>query len=88
MTLPTELPVDLCGCEYEADGVREKEADEKFGPKKEKVTGVNNINDQIDATITILLIFESAQHVSENHLPIFRSVRLWFTAMWCIVLML
>jgi len=34
------------------------------------------INDQIDATITILLIFESAQHVSGNHLPIFRSVRL------------
>jgi len=49
---------------------------------------VNNINDQLDATITILLISESAQHVSGNHLPIFRSVRLWFTAMWCIVLML
>jgi len=28
---------------------------------------VNNINDQLDATITILLIFESAQHVSSNH---------------------
>jgi len=38
---------------------------------------VNNINDQLAATITILLIFESAQHVSRNHLPIFRSVRLW-----------
>jgi len=38
---------------------------------------VNNINDQLDATITILLTFESAQHVSGNHLPIFRSVRLW-----------
>ena len=38
---------------------------------------VNNINDQLDATITILLIFESAQHVSGNILPIFRSVRLW-----------
>jgi hypothetical protein len=38
---------------------------------------VNNINDQTDATITISLIFESAQHVSGNHLPIFRSVRLW-----------
>ena len=25
----------------------------------------------------ILLIFESAQHVSGNHLPIFRSARLW-----------
>jgi len=38
---------------------------------------VNNINDQLDATITILLIIESAQHVSGNHLPIFRSVSLW-----------
>jgi len=37
---------------------------------------VNNINDQLDATITILVIFESALHVSGNHLPIFRSVRL------------
>ena len=35
-----------------------------------------NINDQLNATITILLIFESAQHVSGNNLPIFRSVRL------------
>jgi hypothetical protein len=50
--------------------------------------GVNNINDQLDATITILLIFESAEHISGNLLPIFRSVRLWFTTMWCIVLML
>jgi len=49
---------------------------------------VNNINDQIEATIKILLIFESAQHISGNFLPIFRTVRLWFTAMWCIVLML
>ena len=49
---------------------------------------VNNITDQLDTTITILLIFESAQHVSGNLLPIFRSVRLWFTAMWFIVLML
>jgi len=50
---------------------------------------VNSINDQLDATIiTILLIIESAQHVSGNLLPIFRSVRLCFTAMWCIVLML
>jgi len=38
---------------------------------------VNNINDQLDATITILSIFESAQHVSGSHMPIFRSVRLW-----------
>ena len=38
---------------------------------------MNNINDQLDAIITILLIFESAQHVSGNLLPIFRSVRLW-----------
>jgi len=37
---------------------------------------VNNINDQLDATITILLISESAQYVSGNNLPIFRSVRL------------
>jgi len=37
---------------------------------------VNDINDQLDATITILLIFESALHVSDNHWPIFRSVRL------------
>jgi len=37
---------------------------------------VNNINDQLDATITILLIFVSTQHVSDNHLPIFRSTRL------------
>ena len=29
-----------------------------------RVFEVNNINDQLDATITILLIFESAQHVS------------------------
>jgi len=36
---------------------------------------VNNINDQLDETITILFIFESAQHVSGNHLPIFMSVR-------------
>jgi len=36
----------------------------------------NYINDQLDAKITILLIFESAQHVSGNHLSIFRSVRL------------
>ena len=32
---------------------------------------------QLNTTITILLIFESAQHVSRNHLPIFRNVRLW-----------
>jgi len=38
---------------------------------------VNNINGQIDVTITILLIFESAQYVSDNYLPILRSVRLW-----------
>ena len=38
---------------------------------------MNNINDQIDATITILLIFKSAQHVSGKLLPIFRSLRLW-----------
>ena len=50
--------------------------------------GSNNIYDQLDVIITILLIFESAQYVSGNLLPIFRSVRLWFTAMWCIVLML
>jgi len=30
---------------------------------------VNDINDQLDATITILLIFESAQHVSGNFWP-------------------
>ena len=34
---------------------------------------VNNINDQLDAAITILLIFESAQHVSGNLLPIFEK---------------
>jgi hypothetical protein len=49
---------------------------------------VNNINDQLDATITILLIFESAQNVSGNFLSILSSVGLWFTAMWCNVLML
>jgi len=49
---------------------------------------VNNINDQLDATITILLIFETARLVSGSLFPIFRSVRLWFTAVWCIVLML
>jgi hypothetical protein len=38
---------------------------------------VNNVNDQLDAIITVLLIFESAKHVSGNLLPIFRSVRLW-----------
>jgi len=37
---------------------------------------VNNTNDQINATVTILLTFVSAQHVSGNHLSIFRSVRL------------
>jgi len=30
---------------------------------------VNNVNDQLDAKITILLIFESAQHVSGKCLP-------------------
>jgi len=48
---------------------------------------VNNINEQLDATITILLIFESPQHVSGNHLPIFRSMRLWLqqcgVLSWC-----
>jgi hypothetical protein len=46
---------------------------------------VNNINDQLDATITILLIFGSAQHVSGNLLPIFRSARLWYysNAVYC-----
>jgi hypothetical protein len=34
---------------------------------------VNYINDQLDATITILLILESVQNVSGNLLPIFRS---------------
>jgi len=38
---------------------------------------VNNVNDQLDATIMILLIFVSAQHVSGNHLPVFRSLILW-----------
>ena len=38
---------------------------------------VNNINNQLDATITILLIFESAHHVLGSLLPIFRSVRMW-----------
>jgi len=36
------------------------------------------MNDQLDATVTILLIFESAQHISGNFLPVFRSLRLWF----------
>jgi hypothetical protein len=40
---------------------------------------VNNINDQLDATIKIVLIFESSQHVSGNHMPIFRNVRLVYT---------
>jgi len=35
--LLAQLPVDLYGCEYEADGVQEKDADEEFGPKKEEV---------------------------------------------------
>jgi len=30
---------------------------------------VNNINDQLDATMTILLIFGSIQHVSGKRLP-------------------
>jgi hypothetical protein len=38
---------------------------------------VNNMNDQLIATITTLLIFESAQNVSGNLFPIFRSVRPW-----------
>jgi len=29
---------------------------------------VNNINDQLDATMIILFIFESAQHISGNHM--------------------
>jgi len=37
---------------------------------------MNNINDELDVTKIILLIFESIQHVSGNLLPIFRSVRL------------
>ena len=37
----------------------------------------NNMNDQLDATITVLLIFESAQYVLGNLVPIFRSVRQW-----------
>jgi hypothetical protein len=41
------------------------------------VLKVNNIHDQPEATVTILLIFESAQHVSGNRFPIFRSIRLW-----------
>ena len=49
---------------------------------------MNYINDQLDATIIILLTFKSAQHVLGILLPIFRSARLWFTAMWSIVLML
>jgi hypothetical protein len=36
--VPTQLPVDLHGCECEADIVRGKDADEEFGPKKEEVT--------------------------------------------------
>jgi hypothetical protein len=44
---------------------------------------VNNINDQLDATITILLIFVSAQHISGNLLPIFRSVRLIYSCVVC-----
>ena len=69
MSLPTELPADLYGREHEAEVVREKEADEEFVPKKENVTGVNNIIDQLDATITIVLIFESAQYVSDIFCP-------------------
>jgi len=32
---------------------------------------------ELELEITILLIFESAQHVSGDHLPIFGSGRLW-----------
>jgi len=42
---------------------------------------VDNINDELEATITILLIFETAQNVSGNRLPIFKSVRLWLPTM-------
>jgi hypothetical protein len=41
------------------------------------IIATNNMNDQLDATITIWLVFESSQHVSGNLLPIFSSVRLW-----------
>jgi hypothetical protein len=40
----TQLPVDLNGCECEADVVRETDADEEFGTKKEEVTvGKENV---------------------------------------------
>jgi hypothetical protein len=41
---------------------------------------ISNVEYQLDATITVLLIFQSAQHVSGNFLPILRSARLCFTA--------
>jgi hypothetical protein len=45
------------------------------------------MSDQLDATITILLIFKSAQHVSSSfsHLQERKTV---VTAVWFIVLML
>jgi hypothetical protein len=49
---------------------------------------VKNINDQLDATVTILLMFESAQPVSGNHFAHLQERNTVVTAMWCIVLML
>ena len=52
--------------------------------KKRKVIQKN----QLDATITIYLSPRSAQHISGNRLPIFRSARLSFYNIWYSVLVL
>jgi len=48
---------------------------------------VSNINDQLDATVTILLNFESAQHVFGQFFAHLQERKAVITAMWCIVLM-
>jgi hypothetical protein len=49
---------------------------------------MNNVNDQLDAAITILLIFGSAQHVSGQSFAHLQERKTVFTAMGCIVLIL
>jgi len=41
------------------------------------IIDIKEVEDQLDATITILLIFRSLQRVSGNSLPILRRARLW-----------
>ena len=53
---------------------------ENVGTKTVDLLAINNVDKQLDAIITALLISESAQHVSGNILPILRGDRLRFAA--------